>query len=126
MKPFITGLLLAGSLSLSAHAGSKDITVAEAENKILQSCVENKDNSKAKCQCVMQSLKTELPKKDYALMMNIVTLAMNKDFGGMWDYVVEHDVTLSELQRFGEELDDAGDRIEEICDGAQIELNINI
>lgn len=108
-----------------SSAGDK-ITPAEAEQKIYQGCVDGKDATKEECRCVVKSLKTELPEKEYDKLINIVVFAMNGELSNLWDFVVTNDLTLSELKKLGDELEAASDRIEKICGGKHINLELSI
>ncbi len=127
MKTAIIGVFAASMLAFSApaFAGHK-LTPTEAEEKILEGCRDGKDASEEECKCVVKNLKTELPSKDYDTLINIVVFAMDGRISGLWDFVVENKLTLSKLKRFGEEMEAAGDRIEKICGGNHINLDINI
>lgn len=128
MKKQILGAVTAATIafSFSATAGDKHYTPAEAEAEILQNCIKNPDNTEEQCKCVLGGLKTKLPEKDYDFMINIITHAMNGDFGAMWDYAVKNDITLSELKRFGDTVEQVTDDLDKKCDNPDINLDINI
>lgn len=125
----IMALTAASMLSFSTSAtalGSESFTVEEAEEKIMQFCIEGEGNTKAQCVCVLGGLKKELPKGDYQLMMNIITYAMNGDFEGLWDYAKEQDVGILQLKRFGDRLEDVGNKLDKECDDPDVKFEINI
>ncbi|UTW60096.1 hypothetical protein KFE96_07240 [Kordiimonas sp. SCSIO 12603] len=127
MKHALFGAAAAFMLAFSGPVSAGDkITPKEAEKKIYEGCVEDKDATVEECQCVVKSLKSELPKKEYDKLINIVVFAMNGEISGLWDFVVKNGLTLSELKKLGEELDEASDRIEKICGGRHINLELNI
>lgn len=129
MKKQFTGLIAASMLAFSTSASgfdSKEFTVEEAEQQIMKSCIEDKDNSKAQCVCVLGGLKKELPKDDYQLMMNIITFAMNGEFGAIWDYAVEHDIGIMKLKRFGDRLEEVGNKLDKDCDNPDVNFEISI
>jgi len=114
------------AFSTSAFAEEKQFTPAEAEQEIMNNCIENPDNSREQCVCVLGGLKEGLPEKDYDFMINLITHAMNGNFGAMWDYAVKNDITLSELKRFSETVEAVADRVDEECDNPGIDLDMNL
>jgi len=129
MKKQITGLIATSMLAISTSAAAfdnKEFTVEEAEQEIMNSCIEDEDNSKEQCVCVLGGLKRELPKDDYKLIMNIVTMAMNGNFGDMWDYAVEHDISILKLKRFGDRMEAVSDKLDKECDNPDVNFEINI
>ncbi|PCI62433.1 MAG: hypothetical protein COB37_06900 [Kordiimonadales bacterium] len=104
----------------------KEFTVETAEREIMNSCVENDDNTEAQCVCVLGGLKSELPAEDYDMMMKVITMAMNTDLTGMWDFFINNDLDSEELERFGENLEIVTERLEELCDNPDLDLRISV
>jgi hypothetical protein len=129
MKHSTTALVGACLFTFSASAsalGDKNLNTAQAEKLIMQSCIEDNDNTKAQCVCVLGGLKEELPKADYKLMINLVTLTMNGDFEGVRDYAQENDVGIFKLKKFGDELERVGKILEEKCDDPDVKLDLEL
>ena len=127
-KIFASALLfaLATFSGIVAADEKSDYSIEEAEQEIMRACIENEDNSREQCVCVLGSLKSELPEKDYRIMMNIITMAMNGDLGGMWDYAFDNDFTLRDLKEFGETLDSVGKILDKKCGEPDVNLDLNI
>jgi hypothetical protein len=128
MKNTLVGITAVSLLafSSSAIAGAKHYTPKEAEAQIMKECVEDPDNTEAQCVCVIDGLKTNLPEKDYDFMLNVITMAMNGNFAGMWDYAVENDITIFELKRFGEKMEEVSKQLDEDCDDPDVNFDIDI
>ena len=128
MRKYIAALLTTGLMAFtsSVSADNKDYTVAEAEQEIMKSCIENKKNSKAQCVCVLGGLKAELPQKDYKFMMNIITMVMNGDLSDIWYFAWKNDVSIRQLEALGKSLDEVSKKLDKKCDDPDVNLDLNI
>jgi hypothetical protein len=123
--PFISAALISGA-SLTASADEKTYTAEDAENKLMEGCLNNEKNDPAQCECVLGGLKRDASPEDYKIMMGFLGLTFSGDFSGIWDFVVKNDMTLGELEKLGDRLEATTDNLEKECDDVELNLKLDL
>ncbi len=120
-------LSIAMTLGVTSYAAADDKTYTpeEAEAKLMQGCLNDEKNDPAQCECVLGGLKRDTSPKDYKTMMGFLGLTFSGNFSGMWDFVVENDMTLGELEKLGARLEATTDKLEQECDGVEMNLKLD-
>jgi hypothetical protein len=122
--PFLSIAMTLGITSYAAADG-KTYTPEETEAKLMQGCLNDEKNDPAQCECVLGGLKRDTSPKDYKAMMGFLGLTFSGNFSGMWDFVVENDMTLDELEKLGARLEAITDKLEQECDGVEMNLKLD-
>jgi hypothetical protein len=106
------------SLATPVYAGA-----AEAEAKLLQSCIDDKENSSDGCHCVMSGLKRDLHPDSYELFLELFSVAISGDVTEMMRFALSGKIPLEKLEAMGKELEDLSNKLDKECDDVNLIYN---
>ena len=125
LTPFVSAAMIF-TLASSVSADRKKYTVPEIEKKLMQGCLDDDKNDQAQCECVFTGLKRDSSPKDYDAMMGFIGLTFNGNLMGIWDFIVNNDMTMAEIEKLGERIEKTTDKLEKECGGVEMNLKLNL
>ena len=124
LTPFVSAAMIF-AVAGTASADSKKYTIPQVEKKLMQGCLNDEKNDPAQCECVLTGLKRDSSTEDYNRVMGFIGLTFGGNLSGIWDFVVENDMTLGELEKLGDRLEKTADKLEKECDGVEMNLKLD-